>query len=272
MRNHRHPALAPFNTLAALAALATATFLPAAPAHAGEQQGVKCPAGYDARISQDHRKLVCSKTTEYAVKPLCSPLVFSARGITVSGNVVMDTRGADKCLAVASGQTIEPQFTGLPVGVTDYQVKRTRTDADGPDSYTADVTRHAFPEGGPVFIGDAGKGVQCPAGFDGDRRFNGRGIRCDKNDGAPKRADCDGVHAGIVSIGWKLDIDKRGHEDRCVPTAGGESGPTKPEGMTKVQHDAERASDRIGWVLKDRDGRDSWQRKVYEYPKSDLPL
>lgn len=272
MRTQRHAALASMISMAALTTLAAAGLVSAAPAHAGEQQGVKCPAGFDARISHENRRLVCSKTTEYAVKPVCSPLVFSARGIAVSGNVVMDTRGPDKCLAVASGQTADPQFTGLPVGVTDYKVSRTRVDADGTDSYIAEVTQFAFPEGGPLFVGDASKGVQCPAGFDGDRRFNGRGIRCDKNDGAPRRADCDGVHAGIVSIGWKLEVDRRGHEDRCVPTASGQDGPTKPEGMTKVQHDAERALNNVGWVLKDRDGRDQWQRKVYAWPKSDFPL
>lgn len=260
------------NTAIGAIATAVAATVIAPPAHAGEQQGVQCPDGFDAHITNDNRKLVCSRTAQYAVKPICSPLVFSAKGIQISGNVTLDTRDADKCLATVSGQTIEPQFTGMPVGTTNYTVRRTRMDPTGPDSFVATVTEHAFPQGGPVYRGDASKGVQCDAGFDGDKRFNGRGIRCDKNDGPPKTADCDGVHAGIVSIGWRLDVDKRGKEDRCVPSASGSDGPTKPEGMTKVQHDAERALDSVGWVLKARDGRDQWQRKVYAWPKSDFPL
>lgn len=246
----------------------TTTLIAAAPAHAGAQQGVICPSGFDAQISNDHRQLVCRKTSRYAVQPVCSPLTFSAKGVKASGNVVLDTRDEDRCLATVSGQTIEPQFTGMPVGATNYIVRRTRTDSKGPDTYQAEVTEHAFPQGGPIYVGDASKGVQCPAGYDGDQRFSGRGIRCDKHDGAPRRADCDGLHAGIVSVGWKLEVDRRGHEDRCVPTAGGADGPTKPEGMTKVQHDAERALDTVGWLLQDRDGRDQWQRKVYAFPKN----
>jgi hypothetical protein len=255
-----------------LAILVAAAFITANPAHAGEQHGVKCPDGYNAQISNGDRKLVCGKTAQYTVKPICTPLVFSAKGVNVSGNVTLDTRNEDKCLATVSGQTIEPQFTGMPVGTTNYTIRRTRTDPIGQDTYVATVTDYAFPQGGPVYVGDASRGVQCPAGYDGTERFSGRGIRCYKNDGAPKRADCDGVHAGIVSVGWKLELDKRGREDRCVPSHSGDPGPTKPEGMTKVQHDADSARDDVSWVLNEREGRDQWQRRVYAWPKSDFPL
>jgi hypothetical protein len=264
---HKH-----LNTaLAAIATAVAATFL-AGPAHAGEQQGVKCPDGFEADISNDNRKLVCSR--RYTLASICPPAVFAATSIKINSKVVMDPvgrdGGIDQCLAVGAGRKVDsvmsPPLPGYPALATFERKKH----ATGPDTFVSNTTQYAFPVSGPRFLGDASHGVQCPAGYDGDKRFNGRGIRCDKNDGTPKRADCDGLHAGIVSVGWELKIDKRGNEDRCVPTASGSDGPTKPEGMTKVHHDAERDSDAIGWVLRDRDGRDQWQRKVYAWPKSNV--
>lgn len=262
-----------FKALTALATALAATFI-AAPAQAGEQQGVKCPDGFEAHISNDNRKLVCSR--HYTLQSVCSPAVFAASGLKINGNIVMDPvgrdGGVDQCFAVGAGRKVDsvmsPPLPGYPALAT-FERKKHPT---APDTFESNKIEYAFPVGGRDYVGDASHGVQCPAGYDGDKRFNGRGIRCDKNDGAPKRADCDGLHAGIVSIGWELKVDKRGNEDRCVPSASGSDGPTKPEGMTKVQHDAERASDKIGWVLKDRDGRDHWQRKTYTWPKSDFPL
>jgi hypothetical protein len=247
--------------------VATACYA-AAPAHARPQQGVKCPDGYEADITNSNRKLVCKKVAQVPVQPICSPLVFSAKGIAVSGNITLDTRGEDKCLATVTGQTIEPQFTGLPPGATDVTVRRTRVDPNGTDTYLAQVTSFAFPQGGPVYVGDAKNGVACPAGYDGDQRFEGRGIRCDKLDGAPRLADCDGLHTGPVSIGWRLVVDQRGDEDRCVQTGSNQSDPTKPEGMPGAAFQADRARDDAGWVLDKRNGRDRWQRKVYAYPQA----
>ena len=268
MHTHLNPALA------AIATAVAATFLAPAPAHAGEQQGVKCPDGFEAHISDCNRKLVCSR--RYTLQSICSPAVFASSGLKFNGNIVMDPvgrdGGIDQCLAVGTGRKVDsvmsPPLPGYPALAT-FERKKHPT---GPDKFESSKIEYAFPVGGPDFFGDASKGVHCPGGYDGDARFNGRGIRCDKNDGAPRQADCDGLHAGIVSVGWELKVDKRGNEDRCVPTASGSDGPTKPAGMTKVQHDAERASDRIGWVLNDRDGRDRWQRKVYAWPKSDFPF
>lgn len=263
-----------FNALTTLATALAATLIVAAPARAGQQQGVKCPDGFSAQISNDNRKLVCSR--RYTLQSVCSPAVFAASGLKFNGNVVMDPvgrdGGIDQCFAVGAGRKVDsvmsPPLPGYPALDT-FERKKHPT---GPDTFESSKIEYAFPVSGPGYVGDASKGVQCPAGYDGDPRFNGRGIRCDKNDGPPKTADCDGLHAGIVSVGWRLDVDKRGKEDRCVPSAGGSDGPTKPEGMTKVQHDAERALNNVGWVLKDRDGRDQWQRKVYAWPKSDFPL
>jgi hypothetical protein len=133
---------------------------------------------------------------------------------------------------------------------------------NGLDKFVATVHEFSFPLDRPLpFVGDASNGVVCPSGFDGDKVHSDRGIRCDKHDGSPRSADCD----GIVGWEWKRDFD--GAEDRCRNFVTGATGPTKPEGMTKVQHDLERASDEIGWLLSRKAGaRDTWQRKVYKFP------
>jgi hypothetical protein len=130
----------------------------------------------------------------------------------------------------------------------------------GPDKFVATVHEFSFPQGN-LYVGDASAGVVCPAGFDGDKVHSGRGIRCDKYDGSPRSADCDGI------VGWEWKRDFNGAEDRCRNIVTGETGSTKPEGMTKVQHDIERASDDVGWILSKKAGaRDTWQRKVYKFP------
>ncbi len=259
------------NTALAVIATAVAATFAAGPAHAGKQQGVKCPDGFNAQISNDNRKLQCSR--RYTLQSICSPAVLAASGLRFNGNVVMDPvgrdGGIDQCLAVGTGKKVDsvmsPPLPGYPALAT-FDRKKHPT---GPDTFESSTIEYAFPVDGRAYLGDASKGVQCPAGYDGDKRFNGRGIRCDKYEGEPKRADCDGLHVGIVSIGWELSVDRRGNEDRCVQTGSNQSDPTKPEGLPGAVFQAERASDDIGWLLRERNGRDQWQRKVYAWPTSD---
>ena len=236
------------------AAFAATSGLAAAPAHAGAQQGVRCPGGFTALISNANRTLVCRKTVTFERDSICPPLFNK-----------MQTTDADRCVneltgqSVASGMLPPVPVPGQPLG-SDY--KRV-VNATGPDKFVATQFQFAFPEGRPIppYIGDASMGVTCPEAYDGDKVYDGRGIRCDKHDGAPKSADCDGI------LGWEWKRDLNGAEDRCRHIATGETGPTKPEGMSKVQHDLERKSDDIGWVLNKKSGvRDTWQRKTYAFP------
>lgn len=241
----------------------------AAPAQAGPQQGVKCPSGYDARISEGNRKLVCSRQKTYELASICSPAAFSSKGVKIGTNIVMDPAGIDQCLAVGTGAKTASVMAPPQPGYPAASAFRRDPSAGGPDRFVATVTEYAFPSGGPLYIGTASAGVRCPSGYDGDKEYDGRGIRCDKRDGPPRPADCDGIAAGPVALGWRWERDHRGAEDRCLPMGTGEDGPTKPEGMTKAQHDLERASDSIGWVLDKNSGaRDRWQRKVYAFPAS----
>lgn len=236
------------------ASIAALLGLAAPPALAGAQQGVRCPGGYSALISDANRTLVCRKTVTYERDSVCPPLF----------NKMLDAN-SDRCqnevtgAAVASIMLPPVPAPGQPLA---SEFKRV-VNATGPDKFVATQFQFAFPEGRPVppYIGDASKGVTCPAGHDGDKAYDGRGIRCDKHDGAARSADCDGI------VGWEWKRDLNGAEDRCRHLVTGETGPTKPEGMTKVQHDLERKSDEIGWVLNKKSGaRDTWQRKTYAFP------
>ena len=76
---------------AAVAVLANAP----APAQAGEQQGVKCPQGFEAQKSNGNRKLVCSREKTYELASICSPVVVGKQSVTLKPQVVMDPKGPD---------------------------------------------------------------------------------------------------------------------------------------------------------------------------------
>lgn len=222
-----------------------------APAHAGPQQGVSCSSGFSALISDGNRKLVCRKTRTFERSTMCLPLF------------TLVTPGTDVCRNGVTGATTKPGMSpvlALPGQPADNQYTLV-VNATGRDKFVATAFEFAFPAGGPIYIGDSANGVVCPAGFDGDKAQNDRGIRCDKQDGSPRSADCDGI------VGWEWKLDLAGAEDRCRHLVTGETGPTKPEGMTKAQHDFERSLNDVGWVLNKKTGaRDTWQRKVYKFP------
>lgn len=226
-------------------------------AQAGPQQGVRCPSGFEARISDGNRKLVCRKVIPFERDAICPPAY----------NLVNNGATRDLCVVRVPNTGIAHQVapTAAPIVTTPWQVVveplEQAVNPNGLDKFKATIHEFSFPEQGSVYVGDASKGVVCPDGFDGDKVHNGRGIRCDKNDGSARSADCDGI------VGWEWKKDFSGNEDRCRNIVTGETGPTKPEGMTKIQHDLERKSDEIGWVLNKRpDARDTWQRKVYRFP------
>ena len=226
-------------------------------AHANEQEGVKCRAGYEATITDGNRHLTCSSPRTFTLGSVCSPLTFSQAGIPLppNTNIIMQPSGQDTCLAVGVGKSTPSQMTPPLPGYPAASAFQRVVVANGPDRFEAKVIEYAFPERGPVYLGNPSKGVRCASGYDGDVKFDGKGIRCDKNDGPPKTADCD--------IGWTVDRDRNGKEDRCL---GLNEGPTKPQGMTKIQHDFDRALGNVGWLLDKNPGSDRWQRKVYVFP------
>ncbi|MFM2406654.1 MAG: hypothetical protein RL223_4534 [Pseudomonadota bacterium] len=244
------------------AAIATATLWLAAPtlAHAGEQQGVQCPAGTEAIVSNGEKRLQCAKTETIEREAVCSPLVFRGNGdINLNTRIEHLVAGRDRCQVVGgNGKTASaaPQFVPLPGDPAAAEF--TQIERAGKDVFRATRRVYVFPQGA-IFnpLDSAALGVQCPSGYDGDALPNGRGIRCDRQ-AEERRADCD--------LPWSLLTDRRGHEDRCM--LANQEGETKPVGMTHVQMQVEKALDTISWTVTKRDGGDRWVKKTYAFPTS----
>ena len=219
-------------------------------AEAGEQDGVRCPSGFDAEISDGNRALICTKRGAFRLNSTC-PLLYipspATNQTTVDRCFKLGDAGLPNMKEVLSSPSLAPP--GYPPL---SKFKRIVGSGNSDDVFVAYDFK--FPEAGPIYLGDASRGVHCPSGWDGDSRYSGLGIRCDKRDGSPKEADCDS--------GWTVDRDRLGQEDRCL---GINEGSTKAMGMTKVQFDAERALATVGWVLDKRNDTDLWQKKLYRY-------
>jgi len=246
--------------LTALAAAATATLWLAAPtaALAGEQQGVQCPAGATPQISNANRTLKCVAVQHIDRVAVCSPVVFRSNGdVNLNVRVEHLTAGRDVCRIVGGTATAAPQFVPLPGDPP--AASFTQVAQAGVDVFRATRTVFVYPVGGPIYnpLDDESKGVSCPTGFDGDTRFDGRGIRCDKLV-VRKAADCD--------FPWSLLRDRSGTEDRCI--LANQTGQTKPQGITFVQLQAENALPTISWALDRNAGADAWLKTQYSYPRS----
>lgn len=244
-----------------VATLATFTWL-AAPAHANTaEEGVRCPSGTTATISAEDRKLVCQGVEKIERPSVCSPIVFKNNGsIDLNTRIVMATAGSDLCVARnTAGAMIAsaPSQTVFLPG--DDPTQFTREVRDGIDAFVRTRTVYRFPEGGPNYSGDASKGVVCPGGYDGDKRFNDRGIRCDRYE--QRKAVCD--------IGWQ--IDRNVGLDRCFidkivfgnrVRVDGQY--TIPEGTTGLTGNPETH----GWnLVKDRNGEqtDYWKKEAKDF-------
>jgi hypothetical protein len=228
------------NLLSAAAITVLAASAPQA-VHAGEQQGVQCPSGFEAHLSNGNKKLTCSRERVFHLASICSPVAFTSQGkvAQLNTNITMDPTDKDQCLATVTGAKVYSVMAPPQPGYPDASMFTRKTNPSGPDVFEAKVVEFAFPTGSTFpYVGNAVNGVSCPSGYDGDSRFNGRGIRCDKLDGAPKNADCD--------FPWSILRDDQGNRDTCI--LNNQRGETKPQGMTHIQLDVER--------------------KVYEYPKA----
>lgn len=252
-------------TLVHIAAAITASWLmiPAAQANT-TQQGVKCPSGSTAHISNGNKHLVCTAEERIERASVCSGVVFKTNGdINLNQRIEMIATGSDVCRGVTTGATQPSQALLLPGdNLADFH-REVR--ANAADVFVRIKAIYKFPEGGPVYVGDASKGVQCEAGFDGDAMFDGKGIRCDRRE--YRKAVCD--------IGWT--IDRNNGRDKCFieQTVFGnkvrvDGQYTIPEGTTGVLGNPEN----LGWDLKqDHSGNtDYWAKeaKDYAFPKGSL--
>lgn len=249
----------PVSTLAA----AIATLWLAAPtaALAGEQEGVRCPSGATALISNGNKTLRCTKVETIDRPAVCSPVVFQGNGdVLLNTRIDQVTAGRDVCRVIGKGGaavTAPPQFVPLPGDPAASAFQQVAL--PGADVFRATRTVYVYPVGGPVYnpLDDESKGVSCPSGYDGDARFGGTGIRCDKQV-ATKAADCD--------FPYSLVPDHRGSEDRCL--LANTNGGTKPVGITFAQMQVEKALPTISWSLDVNGGGDRWIKKEYTFPRS----
>lgn len=248
-------------TLATAAAIATLWLAAPAAALAGEQDGVQCPAGATPQISNGNKTLRCTKVENVDRPALCSPVVFQGNGdVVLNTRIEHVTAGRDVCRVMGrSGTTVTaaPQFVPLPGDpATSAFQQVTRA---GADVFRATRTVFVYPMGGPIYnpLDDESKGVTCPSGYDGDARFGGNGIRCDKQV-VTKAADCD--------FPYSLVRDNRGSEDRCL--LANTNGGTKPVGITFAQMQLEKALPTVSWSLDVNGGGDRWVKKEYTFPRS----
>ncbi len=233
--------------IAGLVATTAYVFAPAA-AFAGEQQGVKCPAGSTAEISNGNRNLVCFKNTAPLER---ESTCIGQRGLNL--NHVIRQGQPDICSDIKTQVNAGAPTPALLPG--DPQTGWVRAEfPTGKDKFThAGGREYVLPEGA-FYSPTANKerGVACESPFsDGDVVHNGRGIRCEK----PQRvaADCD--------FGWTLRVDDLGgNRDKCIGING--AGPTKPRGITKVQYDTQQDK----WILDTNNGPDTWRE--FAFPKT----
>ena len=193
----------PTRTLTAAAAAFTLALLATPAAHANTPaEGVKCPSGTTAKLSSGDRKLVCEFEERIERASVCSPVVFKTNGdINLNQRIDHIEAGSDTCRSVTTG-AIQPSQALLLPGDNPAQFKREVRDA-GKDVFVRTKISYRFPVGGPVYVGDASKGVSCPSGYDGDARFSGQGMRCDRRE--YRKATCD--------IGWSMD--RNSGSDKC---------------------------------------------------------
>jgi hypothetical protein len=224
---------------------------------ASEQDGVRCPDGHAARITDANRHLYCSRERVYKLASVCPMVPMVVNGVSVPRPQLLDPNGTDRCTPVGGGPTTYSKMAAMPGDYPPANQFTRAVRATEPDEFRAVGTEFAWPVGGDsIYPYHPRRGLVCLAGWDGDVRYNGRGIRCDQ-------VDEEGSTYSFCDVGWSLMTDHRGNEDRCV---GIWEGPTIPAGYTKVTFEAERARGDIGWVLQVRDGSDWWVRKRYRYP------
>lgn len=226
------------------------------------QQGVQCPSNSTAKISDGNKHLVCEAEERIERASVCSGVVFKTNGdINLNQRIEMISTGSDVCRGVTTGATQPSQALLLPGdNLADFH-REVR--ANAADVFVRTQKTYKFPEGGPIYIGDASHGVQCEAGYDGDAMFGGKGIRCDRRE----------IRVATCDIGWT--VDRNNGKDKCFieQTVFGnkvrvDGQYTIPTGTTGALGNPEH----LGWDLKiDHSGNtDYWARegKDYKFPKS----
>jgi hypothetical protein len=224
-------------------------------AHASEQDGVVCPTGTDASLSNGVLK--CSKPR--TLNSICSPLVFSRVGLKLVSQVVMQPTGSDTCLAVGSGQAVPSEMSPPLPGDPPLSAFQRVVNQTGPDTFVA--TQFVFPDNTQNTLGhNPANGVACPSGFTSVSTNNGRGLRCQAS--VVKTAGCDAPYAIERHTGRDLCVII---QDLGITTArlvGDYTIPLNANYSGILGNPAEH-----GWTLsQDRNGNiDAWTQTQFKY-------
>lgn len=90
---------------------------------------------------------------------MCLPVGFKNKGdINLNQRIEMIEAGSDTCRSVTTGATAPSQALLLP---GESMAQFTREVRAGKDVFVQIRPGHRFPEGGPVYVGDASKGARA---------------------------------------------------------------------------------------------------------------
>lgn len=179
--------------VAAVLTLAAAA-MPAAHANT-TAEGVKCPTGTSARLSNSDRKLVCETEERVERASVCSPLVFKNNGdVNLNTRIEPVQAGSDSCVARnTAGAVIATQPSQALFLPGDDPTQFRREVRPGAD---------AWPRRRPTGSPSAARSTwvmrprACPArpATTATSSFGGQGLRCDRRE--LRKAMCD--------IGWTM--------------------------------------------------------------------
>lgn len=131
------------------AVLALAAAIPAAHANT-TAEGVKCPSGSTARLSNGDRKLVCETVIRVERASVCSPVVFKGNGsIDLNTRIEPVLAGSDNRVRVDGQYTIPEGLTGLHGNPGSHGWDLKRDHQDSVDFWAKEAKDYRFPVTAP---------------------------------------------------------------------------------------------------------------------------
>lgn len=218
----------------AILATALAANVSTSPALASERDGVSCPTGSEASVSNGVLK--CSVMLEFVRLSMCPRVDYpnytqiELRGVDQCKPQVAPLQGKASVDSAMTPLSAEPRIAGINLPVTDLKVVSTfgvivpiapadsayqrRTDQVSQDRFIANKVVHIWPRGMPLPATaghDPKNGVACPSGF-ATTVLDNRGLRC--SDTVVHKAGCDVVNPLNPLSPWT--IERRTGRDLCV--------------------------------------------------------
>lgn len=203
-------------------------------AQASERDGVSCPTGSAASVSNGVLK--CTVTLEFVRASMCPRIDFpnytqielagvdqcKPQVVPLQGRASVDSamtpaptapRVVELNSGIAEPQTVAAFGVIVPIPPADSAYRR-QTSSNSQDRFVARQVVYLWPKSMPLpaTVGhDPKNGVECPAGFDATV-LNNRGLRC--SDTVVHKAGCDAVNPLNPLSPWA--VERRTGRDLCV--------------------------------------------------------